>query len=742
MNSEPSPQVAEQQRTMEEYLTALVEASAALTDTLTPPAVSAAVLRLSERLLSADAYAVWRWHSQSARWQIAASSGLSDAYHRATIQMLEKVSGAPDSPVIADDVFAVPMLAERKAAYQAEGIRSLLVVPLRIRGENGGMLAIYHRQPHHFGDIEIRVATALANLAAAAIGSAELYAEQIRLNADRKRSEQDARFLAEASAALAGLVDYQSTLQKVARLAVPTFADWCAVDMLDEDGALRRLAVAHVDPSKVELAHELYRRYPPDPAAPQGAWNIIRTGNSEIVADIDDKLLVATIADAELLRIMRELGLKSYMGVPLSVRGSVLGVITFIAAESGRRYEVADLTIAEDLAHRAAIAIENARLYQSAREADRRKDEFFALLGHELRNPLAPMCNALNVLKLPGADAAITNRARAMMERQVEYMVRLVDDLLDMSRIMRGKIELRTEPVELATVIARAIETAQPYIEAEEHHLQIDIQPEPLWVNGDLVRLAQVFSNLLSNAAKYTDRGGQIWLTARREDGVAVVRVRDTGIGIRPEAFPRLFDMFFQAERRTKESQGGLGIGLSLVRGLVELHGGSAEAYSGGLGQGSEFLVRLPLLAAEEKRVQHRSPATKAREKLPPRRVLVVDDNVDAADSLALLLRLQGLDVEVAYDGVSALEKAEAELPSLAFLDLGMPRMDGYELARAFRARPAFEGIVLVALTGWGQSEDRQRTRAAGFDYHFVKPVEAEALHSLFAERSEVESNR
>jgi PAS domain S-box-containing protein len=552
---------------------------------------------------------------------------------------------------------------------------------------------------------------------------------------ERKRAEQDARFLSHASAALAGLVDYESTLQKVARLAVPTFADWCAVDVLDETGALRRLAVAHVDPSKVELAHELHRRYPPDPAAPQGVWNILRTGRSEIIPEISEELLAATVKDGELLRIMRELGLKSYVGVPLSIRGQVLGVITFIAAESGRRYDADDLTLAEDLAHRAAVAIENARLYQAVREADRRKDEFLALLGHELRNPLAPIRNALQILKLPGANAAIVERAREMMERQVEHLVRLVDDLLDVSRIMRGKVELRREPVELATVVARAVETSQPALDAKDHRLTMSLPAEPLWVNGDLVRLAQVVSNLLNNAAKYTESGGQIWLTAAREEDEAVLRVRDTGIGIAPELLPRLFDMFFQAERRTGDVQSGLGIGLSLVQGLVELHGGSVQAYSAGPGAGSEFVIRLPLLARKEAPSGQPSPGSQWPDgQLEPRRVLVVDDNVDAADSLATLLRLKGQDVLVAYDGLSALAKAEAEPPAIAFVDLGMPRMDGYELARAFRANPALQGVVLVALTGWGQPEDRRRTKEAGFDFHLVKPIESETLHRLLKE--------
>jgi CheY-like chemotaxis protein len=324
-----------------------------------------------------------------------------------------------------------------------------------------------------------------------------------------------------------------------------------------------------------------------------------------------------------------------------------------------------------------------------------------------------------------------------MMERQVEHMVRLVDDLLDVSRIMRGKVELRTEPVEVAVAIARAVETAQPAIDAQGHTLTLALAPEPLWVKGDIVRLAQVIANLLNNAAKYTDRGGEIVLAAAREGDEAVIRVRDTGIGMNPEFLPRIFDMFFQAERRTGDSHGGLGIGLSLVRALTEMHGGTVTAHSTGAGRGSEFVVRLPLLVGQEdlrggRTVDLQTTPTHAGKS----RVLVVDDNHDAAESLGMLLRLEGQDVSVRYDADSALADAEANPPSLAFLDLGMPKMDGYELARRFREHPKLRDAVLVALTGWGQPADRLRTREAGFDVHVVKPVEADALRKLLREHA------
>jgi CheY-like chemotaxis protein len=271
-------------------------------------------------------------------------------------------------------------------------------------------------------------------------------------------------------------------------------------------------------------------------------------------------------------------------------------------------------------------------------------------------------------------------------------------------------------------------------MDAEGHRLTVMVAPESVRLHGDLVRLAQVVSNLLDNAAKYTERGGDIWLTAVREGNDAVIRVRDTGVGIAPASLPRLFDMFYQAERRTRKSQGGLGIGLSLVRGLAELHGGTAQAHSNGLGAGSEFVVRLPLLdqpIAEAPPPAAEQPAAP----LPPRRVLVVDDNVDAADSLAMLLRLEGQLVVAAYDGPTALAQAESAPPAIAFIDLGMPKMDGFELARAFQAHPALRGVMLVALTGWGQPEDRQRTAEAGFHHHLVKPLDMQTLRRFLGTR-------
>jgi len=548
----------------------------------------------------------------------------------------------------------------------------------------------------------------------------------------RKRAEQTARFLADTSAALAVLVDFDSTLQKVASLAVPSFADWATVDVAEADGSLRRVAVSHIDPARVQLAREVHRRFPPDPAAPQGVWNILRTGRAEIVPEITDELLVQSVHDDELLGIMRELGLKSYIGVPLTVRGKTLGVITFINAESGHRYDPTDLAVAEDLASRAAIAIENAQLYRELRDADQRKDEFLATLAHELRNPLAPIRNGLQVLRLAGGGGAMVDEARSMMERQLSQMVRLVDDLLDVSRITRNKLDLKKQRIDLAAVVQSAIETSRPLIEQAGHEFSLTLPPAPIYLDADLTRLAQVFSNLLNNAARYTEAGGHIQLAVERQGSDVLVSVQDDGIGIAAETLPRIFEMFAQATPALERSQSGLGIGLSLVKGVVELHGGRVEARSAGPGRGSEFTVRLPVLI--EQLVQEAPPGDEDEPLAVAKcRILVVDDLKDSADSLAMLLRMTGHEVHTAYDGEEAVSAAETFRPEVVLLDIGMPKLNGYDACRRIREQPWGKGLFLIALTGWGQDDDRRRTEAAGFNGHMVKPVNPRELLNVLA---------
>ncbi|MEJ7594746.1 MAG: ATP-binding protein [Planctomycetaceae bacterium] len=551
----------------------------------------------------------------------------------------------------------------------------------------------------------------------------------------RKRAEQTARFLAAASAALAVLVDFDSTLQKVSSLAVPSFADWATVDLAEADGSLRRVSVSHIDPAKVQLAHEVHRRFPPDPHAPQGVWTILRTGRSEIIPEITDELLVQSIKEDELLRIMRELGLKSYIGVPLKVRGKTLGVITFVNAESGHQYDETDLAVAEDLASRAAIAIENAQLYRELRQADQRKDEFLATLAHELRNPLAPIRNGLQVLKLAGGGGEMVNEARTMMERQLSQMVRLVDDLLDVSRITRNKLNLKKERITLASVVHSAVETSRPLMEQSGHTFSLTLPPTPVYLDADLTRLAQVFSNLLNNSAKYTMLGGRIALIGEVVQGEVFVRVRDNGLGIPADALPRIFEMFSQVDRNMERAQGGLGIGLTLVRRLVEMHEGTVEAHSEGAGRGSEFVVRLPLLK-ELSQPSSVSASDQGATAGPKRKILVVDDNHDSAMSLGMMLKLMGNEIQTAHDGLAAVEAANQFRPDMILLDIGLPKLNGYDACRRIREQSWSEGTVIVALTGWGQDDDRRRSREAGFNHHLVKPVEINALQQLLAERT------
>jgi len=367
---------------------------------------------------------------------------------------------------------------------------------------------------------------------------------------------------------------------------------------------------------------------------------------------------------------------------------------------------------------------------EALREADSRKDEFLATLSHELRNPLAPLRSSLEVVKRLASVPPTASAALDIMDRQMSHLVRLVDDLLEVSRITRGQVELRREQVRLDAAIRSAIETSEPLIRAGLHRLIVSFPDEPLLLDADPVRLAQIFGNLLNNAAKYSDRGGRIEVTVRRDGQEAVVTIRDSGDGIAPEQLAKLFEIFTRGERSSRRNQSGLGIGLALVRRLTEMHGGRVEASSDGVGMGSCFSVRLPLSVKE---IAATKAGRRVHSSIDELSVLVVDDNKDAAESLAMLLRTAGAEIHIAHDGPTALAAFERSEPHVVLLDIGMPDMDGCEVARRLReiARP--ERVALVALTGWGQDEDRRRVREAGFDHHLVKPVELAALQALLA---------
>jgi signal transduction histidine kinase/ActR/RegA family two-component response regulator len=364
---------------------------------------------------------------------------------------------------------------------------------------------------------------------------------------------------------------------------------------------------------------------------------------------------------------------------------------------------------------------------EALRVADQRKDEFLATLGHELRNPLAPLLTGLHLLKMTSNRDPGVARITAVMERQLTHLVRLVDDLLEVSRITRGVIDVQREPLDLATLVRAALETTRPMFEAAGHQLSMDLPSAPITIQGDSVRLTQVFANLLTNAAKYTNAGGRISVTVKRSGERAEITVRDNGIGIPPDHLDSVFDMFMQVDRSNRRSQGGLGIGLTLVRSLVSMHGGTVQAHSAGPGHGSEFVVTLPVAAAQA--VGAAQPRSLAM--FPPRRVLVVDDNQDAADTLGSLLTALGATVAVVHGGAEALEAFGAFKPDTVLLDIGMPGMDGYDVARRIRATESHPDTLLIALTGWGQDHDYRQSRAAGFDHHLVKPPDIEQLREL-----------
>ena len=368
-------------------------------------------------------------------------------------------------------------------------------------------------------------------------------------------------------------------------------------------------------------------------------------------------------------------------------------------------------------------------------DADRRKDEFLATLAHELRNPLAPIRNALQLMRRPGSDRDSVATARDIMDRQLEQMVRLIDDLLDVSRISRGALELRREPVELEAVVSHAVEASRPLIDAAGQLLTVDLPEEPIVLDADLQRLSQVFSNLLNNASKFTPQAGRISIEAARAGDRIQVVVRDTGVGIPADKIGSIFELFTQVEAPLERTQSGLGIGLTLVKRIVEMHGGTVEAKSGGMGSGSEFIVSLPAAAAEP-RVDRSVPGAADALASGRRRVLVVDDNKDGADSLAMLLKVSGHQVYTAHDGLEALAAVSRLHPDVVLLDIGLPKLNGYEVCRRIRKEPWGAAITIIALTGWGQDEDRKKSTEAGFDAHLVKPVRQEELMPLLARQA------
>lgn len=568
--------------------------------------------------------------------------------------------------------------------------------------------------------------------------------QQVRRQADQRvalAQEQAARaaaedanrrlaFLAEASKALTSSLDVGATLRNLPQVVVPHLADLAAVTVLEEGG----------HPWVSELAWV----YPPDSARHNCSLASADAPQDELRAAVDRVLNTGEVAVLEGLSVPYPPGggdtsapeqqrLRTAVILPLLARGRTLGALSLAMGASGRNYSAADLSLAEDLAGRAAIALDNARLYRNIQEADQRKNEFLAMLAHELRNPLAPIRNALHILKLPAAEASVKATARDMMERQVSHMSRLIDDLLDVSRITRGKILLRKEMLDLTRLVRATTEDHRGALESAGLVLELEVPSAPLWVRADPTRLAQALGNILHNATKFTDAGGRISarLEAAESSRTATLTVRDTGIGMDPEMLTRVFEPFSQADQSLDRSRGGLGIGLALVKGLIEMHGGTVRAASEGPGRGSEFTLSLPLesrpLPAAPPNGNKPGPALACR-------VLVVEDSPDAAESLRLLLSLMGHTVVVASTGPAGVKTAHEFRPDVVVCDIGLAGgMDGYTVARTLRQDPELSRAHLIALTGYGRIEDQERAVASGFDLHLAKPVDPKHLESILA---------
>ncbi|MFL6211098.1 MAG: PAS domain S-box protein [Pyrinomonadaceae bacterium] len=547
----------------------------------------------------------------------------------------------------------------------------------------------------------------------------------------RKRAEAMQHFLADATATLTSSLDYEPTLQRVAQFAVPHLADWCMVYMLDDVDKVRLLAIAHADETKAALAHEIEQQ---DAEAGGVVPKAIRTGQSELYPRLPEPQPDTTAQGIKRLDLARRLGIRSVMIVPLVARGRTLGALSFATAESGRIYGPADLALAEELARRAALAIDNARLYQRAQEANRAKDEFLATLSHELRTPLTPIIGWVHMINAGQVSESDGKRGLGVIDKNSQALARLINDLLDMSAILNGKMRIDHLPVTIDNVVQEAVETVRP--EAAQRGIELELAPCAasaglVAVSGDRTRLGQVCWNLISNAVKFSNEGGRVRVACVADDAEVRITVADEGIGIAPEFLPYVFERFRQADMSTTKLHGGLGIGLALVKSFVEAHGGTVEVKSAGVGQGSRFTVRLPRLllgVPPSGGLPTRQPLEDRTPNDSPRLLLIED----AADTLELLRRAftaRGYRVTACAAAEEAQQVAAREQFDIIISDIGLPHIDGYELLeRLRREQPALRTVPAIALTGYATAQDVARARAAGFAVHVAKPTDPATL--------------
>jgi len=555
---------------------------------------------------------------------------------------------------------------------------------------------------------------------------------------EQKRASQRAAFLAEVGAVLGGSLEYLTTLKTVANLAVPAIADWCAVDILTEERKLERLAVAHVDPAKIDLARTVRSRYE-DPNSPYTAPSVVRTGTPAMLREVSDEMIVASAnGDQDRLALVRSLGLRSYMIVPLTTRGRTLGALTLATAESGRLYSDDDFRFAQDVAFRAALAVDNARAYNDAQVANRLKDEFLATLSHELRTPLNAILGYSRMLQSGMLTPDKHAHALHTVERNATSLAQIVEDVLDVSRIISGKIRLNIQSVDLPSVVSDAVATVMPAAEAKQIRVQTIIDPRAAPISGDPDRIQQIVWNLVSNAVKFTPKHGTVQVRLERVNSHVEIVVSDTGAGIPPDFLPHIFERFRQADSGTTREHGGIGLGLAIVRHLVELHGGTIHAVSGGHEQGSTFRVRLPIMIVHheepvERRVHPTTNVARGETQLPDLgglSVLAVDDDADARSLVAETLESRGARVVAVESAQEALETLQRTRPDILLADIGMAHTDGFDLIKRIRqsSDPAIREVPAAALTAYARAEDRMKVLQSGFQMHLAKPVDPAEL--------------
>jgi PAS domain S-box-containing protein len=555
---------------------------------------------------------------------------------------------------------------------------------------------------------------------------------------ERRRATQRSAFLSEVGAVLAGSLEYAATLKTVVNMAVPSMADWCAVDILTEERKLERLAVAHVDPAKIDLARAIRSRYE-DPSSLYSPASVVRTGTPAIVKEITDQMIVAAAhGDEDRVALVRSLGLRSYIIVPLTARGRTFGALTLVTAGSGRVYSDDDFRFAQEVAFRAALAVDNARTYDEAQLANRLKDEFLATLSHELRTPLNAILGYSRLVQSGMLTPDKHTHALQTVERNATALTQIVEDVLDVSRIISGKVRLNVQPVDLPHVVSEAVETVVPAADAKQIRIQTILDPSAAPISGDPDRLQQIVWNLVTNAVKFTPKQGVVQVRVERVNSHVEIVVSDTGMGIAPEFLPHIFERFRQADSGTTREHTGIGLGLAIVRHLVELHGGTIHAASGGRDQGSTFRVRLPLMVVHhetrsERRARPTSEASRAEASLPDLSgitVLAADDDADARGLVRETLESRGAKVIAVSSAQEVLESIGTVRPDVVIADIGMAQMDGFELLRRIRQSDdsTVRDIPAAALTAYARTEDRMKVLQGGFQLHLAKPVDPAEL--------------